>query len=123
MELHPYLQQDKWVKAHQAHEIAVTAYSPLGNMNPVYSNDEDPPLLLNNSIMTDIASKRKCTTAQVALAWGMSRRTSVIPKSSHESRIVENFGSKECLLQSDDCMRIEKIGKKYPTIFNNPSSD
>lgn len=35
IELHPYLQQDKWVKAHQVHEVAVTAYSPLGNMNPV----------------------------------------------------------------------------------------
>jgi alcohol dehydrogenase (NADP+) len=29
MELHPYLTQAKWVKAHQAHGIAVTAYSPL----------------------------------------------------------------------------------------------
>lgn len=35
IELHQYLQQDKWVKAHQVHEVAVTAYSPLGNMNPV----------------------------------------------------------------------------------------
>lgn len=69
--------------------------------------------------MTDIASRRKCTTAQVVLAWGMSRGISVIPKSSHESRIVENFVSKECLLQSDDCMRI----KKYLTRFDNPSSD
>ena len=122
MELHPYLQQDKWVKAHQAYGIAVTAYSPLGNTNPVYGNDEDPPFLLNNSIIANIASKRNCTTAQVALAWGMSRGTSVIPKSSHESRIVENFGSKECLLQSDDYMKIEKLGKKYVTRFNNPSS-
>jgi len=122
MELHPYLQQDKWVKAHQAYGIAVTAYSPLGNMNPVYGNDEGPPLLLNNSVMVDIASKRKCTTAQVALAWGMGRGTSVIPKSSHESRIVENLGSKECLLQGDDHVRIEKLGRKYLTRFNNPSS-
>ncbi|OCL11939.1 Aldo/keto reductase [Glonium stellatum] len=122
MELHPYLQQDKWVKAHQVHGIAVTAYSPLGNMNPIYWGDEDPPLLLKNSIIVDIASKRNCTAAQVVLAWGMSRGTSVIPKSSHESRIVENFGSKECLLQGDDFIRIEELGKKHLTRFNNPSS-
>lgn len=73
--------------------------------------------------MTDIAYKRKCTTAQVVLAWGMSRGISVIPKSSHKSRIVKNFGSKECLLQSDNCMRIKKLRKKYLTRFNNPSSN
>lgn len=120
MELHPYLQQSKWVKAHQAHGIAVTAYSPLGNVNPTYK-DTEPPLLLKNEVLTDIAEKRDCTAAQVALAWGMSRGTSVIPKSSHEKWIVENIGATECVLQEDDFGRLEGVGKKWLTRFNNPS--
>lgn len=35
-EAHPYLQQRWWVEWHKAHGIAVTAYSPLGNTNPIY---------------------------------------------------------------------------------------
>ncbi|KAF2184841.1 Aldo/keto reductase [Zopfia rhizophila CBS 207.26] len=129
MELHPYLQQAKWVKAHQAHGISVTAYSPLGNMNPTYGDrakaDAEasvghPPLLLENSVIADIGEKRGCTPAQVVLAWGMSRGTSVIPKSKHEKYIEENIGAIKCVLEEDDFARIEKVGEEYLTRFNNP---
>jgi diketogulonate reductase-like aldo/keto reductase len=104
MELHPYLQQAEWVDFHQKHGIHVTAYSPLGNMNPIYRKSSkrdksaDPPLLLENKVMEKIAEERGCTPAQVALAWGISRGTSVIPKSSHPEYIRENYGSLECRL-------------------------
>ncbi|KAG0649097.1 putative oxidoreductase [Hyphodiscus hymeniophilus] len=38
MEVHPYLQQTAWLATHQALGIAVTAYSPLGNANPIYGD-------------------------------------------------------------------------------------
>ncbi|KAF2841581.1 Aldo/keto reductase [Patellaria atrata CBS 101060] len=125
MELHPYLHQEKWIRMHQAHGIAVTAYSPLGNMNPTYHDDdsddtESPPLLLKNPVILNIARKRSCTAAQVALAWGMSRGTSVIPKSSHEDHIRENIGATECHLQKEDFREIVEVGRKWSTRFNNP---
>ncbi|KAF1836046.1 Aldo/keto reductase, partial [Decorospora gaudefroyi] len=127
MELHPYLPQSKWVRAHQAHGIAVTAYSPLGNMNPTYGDrarrsvttQSKAPLLLENEMIKDIAGKRDCTAAQVVLAWGMSRGTSVIPKSKHETYIKENLGAKRCGLETDDLAKIDELGED-PVRFNNP---
>lgn len=71
--------------------------------------------------MINIAEKRNCTAAQVALAWGMGRGTTVIPKSKHEEYIVENFESGECKLKKGDLKKVEKVGKKWLTRFNNPS--
>lgn len=122
MELHPYLQQSSWIALHQVLGISVTAYSPLGNSNPTYDDGKKgPPALLENEVLVKIAKKRKCTPAQVALAWGMGRGTSVIPKSKHEVYIVENFEASECVLKKGDLKKIEKVGKKYLTRFNNPS--
>ena len=124
-ELHPYLQQNDWVQLHKDHGINVTAYSPFGNMNPTYSapgDDEDePPLLLENSVVTNIALVRGCTPAQVVLAWGIHRGTSVIPKSSHAGRIKENFDTLRCQLQKSDFEEITAIGEKYVKRYNNPS--
>lgn len=68
-----------------------------------------------------MALVRGCTPAQVVLAWGLSRGTSVIPKSSHAGRIRENFGSLGCVLQESDLDQITALGKKYVKRFNNPS--
>lgn len=128
MELHPYLQQTEWVRFHQSHGIHVTAYSPLGNTNPTYRSSsraanthKTPPLLLKNEGLSSIAEQRGCTTAQVAIAWALERGTSVIPKSSHEKWIKEDFESLECGLLDPDVEKIEKVGKEYLTRFNNPS--
>jgi len=121
MELHPYLQQSAWVAEHQALGISITAYSPLGNSNPTYKDSDNPPPLLKNDIVTEIAENRGCTPAQVALAWGMGRRTSVIPKSSHPERIIENLGAMECKLQYQDLVKLRFMGRKFLTRFNNPS--
>ncbi|KAK4541358.1 hypothetical protein LTR36_008116 [Oleoguttula mirabilis] len=119
MELHPYLQQDDWLKFHEKHGIHVTAYSPLAGTNPTYDNT-DPTPLLNNTVLSKIAEKRGCTPAQVALAWGMSRGTSVIPKSQHKERITENFGALECVLKKKDVKKLDKLGEAAHR-YNNPS--
>lgn len=124
-ELHPYLQQREWVKWHKHNGINVTAYSPLANMNPIYGapgdKHDEPPRLLDNPTVTNIALVRGCTPAQVVLAWGMHRGTSVIPKSSHAERIKENLRTLECVLQKGDFEEITALGGKFTKRFNNPS--
>ena len=124
-ELHPYLQQSDFVQWHKDNDIAVTAYSPLANLNPTYGSPGEskdaPPSLLANKDVTEIAKARGCTNAQVALAWGMGRGTSVIPKSQHADRIKENFASVNCKLEEEDYITIGKLGRKYLKRFNNPS--
>lgn len=125
-ELHPYLQQAEFVQWHEDNGIDVTAYSPLANLNPIYGSPGEskdaPPSLLVSEDVTEIAKERGCTNAQVALAWGMGRGYSVIPKSQHADRIKENFGSANCKLEEEDYTTIAKLGKKYLKRFNNPSN-
>lgn len=129
MELHPYLPQEQWIQHHRELGIAVTAYSPLGNMNPTYGDRaneefepvaEKKPLLLDNAVVKSIAEKRGCTPAQVVLAWGIRRGYSVIPKSSHIKYINDNFGATKCPLEETDLVTIGELGSE-PKRFNNPS--
>ena len=125
MELHPYLPQTAFVDWHKQHGIHVTAYSPFGNANPTYGSNRKQnaasavPPLLGTPQLAKIAKKVGCTQAQTALAWGMQRGTSVIPKSSHQSRIKENFGASHCKLSAADVKTLETA---LPVKrFNNPS--
>lgn len=120
MELHPYLQQQDFVDWHQQNGIHVTAYSPLGGTNPTYDEGEGPTPLLGSKTVKKIAKKRDCTPAQVILQWGMSRGTSVIPKSIHKDHITENFHAPECGLKKKDLKKLEKLGKERKR-YNNPS--
>lgn len=104
---------------HQKHGIHVTAYSPFAGTNPTY-DDRNITNVLNNTVITNIAKKRDCTPAQVALAWGMSRDTSVIPKTSHLERAKENFKSLKCDLKAKDLKKIDDLGKTRAR-YNNPS--
>ncbi|PVI06492.1 Aldo/keto reductase [Periconia macrospinosa] len=127
MELHPYLPQTEWIRKHQEHGISITAYSPLGNMNPTYGDrsrrstntQSKAPLLLENKVIIDVSEESGCTPAQVVLAWGISRGTSVIPKSKHVDYIKENLGAQECALDKKSLERIDELGDK-PVRFNNP---
>ncbi|TKA63543.1 hypothetical protein B0A55_11352 [Friedmanniomyces simplex] len=120
MELHAYLPQTDWLKFHEDHGIHVTAYSPLAGTNPTYNYPDDLEPLLKNPVLRKIAEKRGCTPAQVALAWGMGRGTSVIPKSQHKEYIEQNFGSLECVLKGKDVEKIDQLGGAKHR-FNNPS--
>ena len=125
MEMHPYLPQSEFLKWHTDHGIHVTAYSPFGNTNPTYGSSrkdnaaEAVTPLLDSALLKQVAAKSDCTPAQVALKWGMQRGSSVIPKSSHSDRIVENFDSTKCDLSEADATR---LATEFPVKrFNNPS--
>lgn len=121
-ELHPYLPQSRWVSYQQKLGISITAYSAFANTNPRYQPGKDnPPFLLTNAEMLDVAAKRNCSAAQVALAWGMSRGTSEISKSSQVKHITDNLAALNCRLEKDDIDRIDRISEKHLRRFNNPS--
>ncbi|KAL9607909.1 MAG: hypothetical protein Q9167_007230 [Letrouitia subvulpina] len=119
-ETHPYLQQTEWLHWHQEHGIHVTAFSPLGNLNPAYDSSS-LPLLVKNSVVQTIAEKRECTPAQVILKWGISRGNSVIPKASKLNHIEENYGTLKCGITENDRDEIDSLRKRYVKRFNNPS--
>jgi len=79
VEMHPYLQQQALSAYCHEHQIAVTAWSPLGRGG-----------VLDDSTILEISKEIGKTTAQVVLRWHLQNDTLIIPKSVTPSRIEEN---------------------------------
>ncbi|KAL9110864.1 MAG: hypothetical protein Q9227_004664 [Pyrenula ochraceoflavens] len=109
-ETHPYLQQQSFVNWHLKHGIQVIAYSPFANLNPVYGSDL--PSILEDDFWLNLADSKGVTVPQAILAWGMQRGTVVIPKSVHEDRIVENWGSNYIRFTEGEMESIAAADKK-----------
>ncbi|KAF8588827.1 Aldo/keto reductase [Ramaria rubella] len=118
VEAHPLLRQDELFAFCKDHKIHITAYSPLGN------NEQGRPLLIENSVVKEIAKKLGAAPAQVLIAWSVHRGYSVIPKSVHEARIKSNF--QEVELSQEDYDKVSSIrgNEEYrnniPFRFNPP---
>jgi 2,5-diketo-D-gluconate reductase A len=69
----------------QKQDIKLIAYSPLG-----YGVVD---MLLSNEALQKLADDIKATPAQAALAWLMAKRIAVIPKTTHQERLKENYCS------------------------------
>jgi len=116
IELHPYLQQPDYLSTNFAHNITVTAYAPLGNTNPVYSQGfygrtgNLTSKILTHPTIAAVAKDRSCTPAQVVLAWNMHRKVVVIPKAAQAAHQKENIATPEkCKLTDADVSKIAEI--------------
>ncbi|KIW13013.1 hypothetical protein PV08_08200 [Exophiala spinifera] len=118
VELHPYLQQPDFVAFHKAKGIHITQYSPFGNANPIYDKGRNIGKLIDDHVLSDIGRKYGKNGAQVALAWGIAKGHSVIPKSKTPARIQANFEA-DFKLDAEDVKKIDALDKKLR--FNDPS--
>lgn len=118
-ETHPYLQQSDFVKWNLQHGIRVIAYSPLGNMNPIYHSSETP--MLQDPLLVSLAEEKGISVAQLVLAWGMHRGVIVIPKSEHVARVSENLQAQHVRLTAEEMQVIDARDEKHR--FNNPSQE
>lgn len=84
VELHPSLQQPKLHAFCKSKGVHLSGYSPLGKG---YSKSN----ILKNPALHTAAEKLGKTPAQIALRWGLQMGHSVLPKSTNDSRIKENF--------------------------------
>jgi len=122
-ELHPYLPQTTFLDWHRKNNVSVTGYAPLANTSPYYgfaARQNGAPPLLTHPVITEVASTRKCSPAQVVLAWNLKRGVAVIPKAVQETHIKENAKAGECQLTDDDSTKINGISSKNLGRFNNP---
>ncbi|XP_057756733.1 NADPH-dependent aldo-keto reductase, chloroplastic-like [Arachis stenosperma] len=85
VECHPLWQQHKLKAFCKSKGVHFSGYSPLGSPGWL---DTD---VLKHPILKEVAEKLEKTPAQVALRWGLQMGHSVLPKSSNEARIKENF--------------------------------
>ena len=82
IELHPNMPSTKTIEYMRSKGIHCTGYSCLGSTDSPLARDET---------LLQVAEAVGKTPQQVLLQWGLSRGTSVIPKSVTASRIKGNF--------------------------------
>lgn len=118
IECHPWLQQNEFTEWLKSKGIHVQQYSPFGNQNEIYDSGQNIGKLMDDPVLVEIGKKYKKTGAQVALAWGITKGHSVLPKSKTPSRIKSNLEG-DFKLAPEDVKKIESIDKKLR--FNDPS--
>jgi glycerol 2-dehydrogenase (NADP+) len=105
IELHPNMPSHKTIAYMRSKGIHCTGYSCLGSTNSPLAKDET---------LLRIAKEVHKTPQQVLLQWGLSRGTSVIPKSVTANRIKENFeGLDGWSLSSEQVDALSAIPDRY----------
>jgi alcohol dehydrogenase (NADP+) len=127
VELHPYLQQRSMLEFCHEKGILLTAYSPLGSGDrPAGMKKSGEPTLLDNPVIQRVAIKHGATPAQVLLAWGLGRKTVVIPKSINPERLRQNLIAAELALDTQDRTDIAALDRGYRFVdgsfFEGPGS-
>lgn len=104
IEYHPYLAQQDAITASDAHDIAVTAWSPLMQGN-----------FLKEPVFGEIGERYDKTAAQVVLRWCLQNDVIVIPKSTNRGRIRENGNLFDFELSEEDMQQIDALerGKRF----------
>ncbi|MFJ3076997.1 2,5-didehydrogluconate reductase DkgB [Pseudomonas sp. NPDC087029] len=98
VELSPYLQNRKLAAFLQEQGITVTSYMTLA-----YGK------VLNDPVLTAIASKHKATVAQVALAWALQLGYAVIPSSTKRENLASNLLAQSLRLDAEDMAQIATL--------------
>lgn len=114
IELHPYLQQPDMVTYCRDNSIRLTAYSPLGSgKTPETTMNKEIPSILKHPKVIHLATKYAATPAQILIAWGLMRKTVVIPKSTHPHRLKENYLAQQFTLDNRDMDDLQQLDIKY----------
>lgn len=108
VEYHPLLSQSRLIRACAAHGMSVTAYSPLGR-----------GALLDNPVITEIATAHGREPAQIVLRWLVQQPGVVAaPKSVTPQRIRNNLAVFDFALSEIDMARISDLAHAGGRIIN-----
>ena len=103
VEHHPDLSVDAIREVAHAQDVAITAYSPLAR-----------GAVLQDETIQEVAAEHDATPAQIALAFLLAQRdTVVIPKSNTPERIEENLAAGDLQLTDDEVERITTLARGY----------
>jgi D-xylose reductase len=119
VESHPYLVQDKLLRFCQEQEIVYTAFSPLGALSYYELGMADATeSVLSEPVIRELAARYQKTPAQIALRWGIQRRTVVIPKTSQRERLHENAAIFDFALTDEEMKAIGQLDRQRR--YNDP---
>eukprot|EP00164_Ancoracysta_twista_P000163 GFYU01000236.1.p1 GENE.GFYU01000236.1~~GFYU01000236.1.p1 ORF type:complete len:318 (+),score=125.84 GFYU01000236.1:84-1037(+) len=116
VELTPYLPQSELVEYCQSKGIALTAYSPLGAPGLKVTKGEKTHQLLEESVVTGLATKYNKSPAQILIRFAIDRDSIVIPKSVTDSRIVSNQDVFDFQLTKEDVSALLSLEDEFRVI-------
>ncbi len=104
VELHPYFTQESALDTMRHYGVHPEAWAPLGGgrYNP-----------FENEMLKGIAEAHGKNIAQVILRWNVQRGVTVIPKSTHKERIVENFNIWDFSLTDEEMQQVASLDMGY----------
>jgi len=104
IESHPLFNNQPLIDWCKARQIAVGAWSPLGG--------PQVPLLQHPALQI-LAAKYQRSPAQIVLRWDIERNLIVVPKSSHQERIIANMQIFDFTLQPEDRALLQSLNRNY----------
>jgi len=106
VEFHPFFYRNELLQFCKNNSIQIEAYSPLTRAKR-----------LNHHTIVDIARKYEKTPAQVLIRWSLQLDLVVIPKSTHEDRILENSQVFDFNLEPADMKILNSLNENLQTVF------
>ena len=106
VEFHPYLYQKDLLRFCKSNMIQLEAYSPLTRGKR-----------LNDPRIVRIAKAYNKSPAQILVRWSLQHDLVVIPKSSHEERILENSQVFDFHMNQKDMQILDSLNEDLRTVF------
>lgn len=106
VEFHPFLYQKDLLQFCKNNAIQLEAYSPLTRGKR-----------LNHSGVINIAERYNKSPAQILIRWSLQHDLVVIPKSSHEERILENSKVFDFHINQKDMEVLDSLNENLRTVF------
>ncbi len=106
VEFHPFLYQKDLLQFCKNKRIHLEAYSPLTRGKR-----------LNHAELVKVAERYDKTPAQILIRWSLQHDLVVIPKSSHEERILENSQVFDFHIQQKDMDLLDSLNEDLRTVF------
>ena len=107
IEVNPFFQQEGTVEFHNEFDAVVEAWGPLA---------EGKDDIFNNPLLSEIGAKYDKSVAQVILRWLIQREIVVFPKSTKESRMIENSDIFDFELSNEDMEKIKELETGVPIV-------
>jgi len=122
VEIHPFLQQNQLVEYCQRKQVhlPITAYSSFGSISYIPLGLKNAVNLLEHDVVKAIANKHKRSVCQILLRWAVQRGIAVIPKSTDENRLKENFSVFDFELDSKEMNDLKALDNG--TRYNDPAT-
>lgn len=111
IEFHPWFQRPSLVEYCRETDIVVEAAAPLARTE-----------IFDDSTVRAVAEEYDRTPAQVVLRWAVEKNIVVIPKSSSDDHIRENFDLFDWELAESDHKRLDELDRDRP-VYDTPAND